>query len=170
MSIEGIDVESTLEKAKLLLKEDKNISPSVQAIMEVLIVLVSLLVNRLGVNSRNSHTPPSKDPLNHRSNKSPGRKKKAGGQKGHIGSTLKKTDTPDTIEDIKIDRRSLPRGHYRNADYESRQVFDVKVSLHVTEYRAEVVVDRQGRRFVADFPVGVTNAVQYGSEVKAQSV
>lgn len=170
MVVEDIDVNQTLEKARQLLKEDKGLSPASQSVFEVLILLVSILVNRLGLNSRNSHIPPSKEPLRHRRTKSPGRGKKPGGQKGHNGTTLEKIDNPDAIEDILIDRTTLPPGHYQNAGFEARQVFDMKVSLHVKEYRAEILKDRHGRLFVADFPEGVACATQYGPEVKAQSV
>ena len=40
----------------------------------------------------------------------------------------------------------------------------------VTEYQAQVLVDEQGKRFVASFPDGVTKAVQYGSQLKAHAV
>jgi transposase len=135
MIVENIDVHQTLEKARELLKKEKDLSPAFKSVFEVLILLVSLLVNRLGLNSRNSHIPPSKEPLRHRRTKSPGRRKKPGGQKGHAGTTLEKIETPDEIEEILIDRRTLPRGRYRSVGYEARQVFDMKVSLHVKEYR-----------------------------------
>jgi len=40
----------------------------------------------------------------------------------------------------------------------------------VTEYRAQVLEDEKGNRFVADFPECVTKAAQYGTGVKAHSV
>src|SRR6185436_11012034 len=106
MSVEGIDVQETLDKAKRLLKKEKNLSPALQAVVEVLMVLVSVLVGRLGLHSRNSHIPPSKDPLRYRRTKSPGQRKKPRGQAGHVGSTLKRVGAPDEIEDIRVDRRS----------------------------------------------------------------
>jgi transposase len=54
--------------------------------------------------------------------------------------------------------------------YEARQVFDIKISRVVTEYRAEVVEDAKGNRIVASFPEGVTKAVQYGPDLKAHAV
>ncbi|MCP4009064.1 MAG: transposase, partial [Proteobacteria bacterium] len=96
--------------------------------------------------------------------------KKPGGQKGHIGTTLKKVDDPDKIELIDIDRRTLPAGRYHRAGYEARQVFDIDISRLVTEYRAQVLEDDKGNRFVASFPEGVTKAVQYGNGIKAHAV
>lgn len=170
MVVENINVNQTLEKARQLLKEEKALSPAFKSVFEVLILLVSILTNRLGLHSKNSHIPPSKEPLRHRRTKSPGRRKKPGGQKGHAGTTLQKIDTPNEIEEILIDRRTLPRDHYQNAGYESRQVFDINVSLHVKEYRAQILQNSQGKRFVAEFPKGVTTAAQYGPSLKATSV
>ena len=54
--------------------------------------------------------------------------------------------------------------------YEAGQVFDMKISREVTEYRAEIVEDVEGNRFVAPFPEGITKAAQYGAELKAHAV
>ena len=174
MVIEHINIEEALEKVGRLLKEEKNISPALRAAIEVVMLLVSIMASRMGRNSRNSHKPPSQDPNRLRKAKTDGddQKRKPGGQTGHDGSTLTKIDTPDTITELSIDRRTLPgeKKNYQNAGYESRQVFDVQVKLHVTEYRAEVLEDDCGNRYVATFPEGVTKAVQYGFGVKAESV
>ena len=173
MVVERINVDETLEKAKRLLKEEKNLSPSIQAIIEVLILLVTILVNRLGRSSRNSHKPPSQDPNRAKKQKVRGetQKRKPGGQKGHKGYTLQKVAHPDTIEELSIDRRTIPASRrYRQVEPEKRQVIDVNIKMHVTEYQAEVLEDDQGKRYVATFPEGVTKAVQYGIGVKAESV
>lgn len=174
MVVERINIEESLEKVGRLLKEEKDLSPALRAAIEVLMFLITIMANRLGRNSRNSHTPPSQDPNRLRKAKTEGdvQKRKPGGQIGHGGCTLTKIDTPDTITELSIDRRTLPdeKRSYRSAGYESRQVFDVQVKLHVTEYRAEVLEDDCGNRYVATFPEGVTKAVQYGGGVKAESV
>ena len=61
-------------------------------------------------------------------------------------------------------------GSYDHVGFETRQVFNVEISVHVKEYRAEVVKNEKGVEFVADFPEGVTEPAQYGSSVKATSV
>ena len=71
---------------------------------------------------------------------------------------------------IKVDRSRLPAGQYRQVGFESRQVFDIDISRRVTEYRAQILEDNKGNRFVAPFPEGVTKAVQYGAGLKAQAV
>ena len=64
----------------------------------------------------------------------------------------------------------MPPGKYREAGYESRQVFDMNISRVVTEYRAQILEDQDGTRFVAEFPPQVKSDVQYGDEVKINSV
>ena len=40
----------------------------------------------------------------------------------------------------------------------------------MTEYRAQILEDNKGNRFVATFPEGVTKAVEYGTGLKAHAV
>jgi transposase len=137
MKIENIDIEATIKKAQVLVREDKQLSAATKSIVEILILIISLLANRLNLNSTNSSKPPSSDPnRKKRPNSLTG--KKPGGQKGHVGTTLKKVDDPDKVEVIKIDRSKLPAGRYRQVDFESRQVFDIDISSVVTEYRAQI--------------------------------
>lgn len=62
MSVDGIDVTATLERVQKQLDNDQDMSDTTRSLIEVLIVIVSLLVNKLGINSRNSSKPPSTDP------------------------------------------------------------------------------------------------------------
>ena len=169
MVIENIDIEATIEKARRLVDEDKQLSAASKSIIEILILVITLLANRLNLNSTNSSKPPASDPNRE---KKPKKKtgNKPGGQKGHVGTTLKKVDNPDKIKEIKVDRSKLPPGQYRHVGFESRQVFDIDICRVVTEYRAQILEDANGKQFVADFPEGVTKAVQYGTGLKAHSV
>ena len=169
MKIENIDIEATIEKARQLVGKDKQMSAGVKSMIEILILIITLLANRLNLNSTNSSKPPASDPNR---KKEPRKKtgKKVGGQKGHVGATLKKVDNPDKVEVIKVDRSKLPPGRYSQAGFESRQVFDIDIKRVVTEYQAQVLEDDKGKRFVAPFPEGVTKAVQYGPSIKAHSV
>lgn len=169
MTIENINVEETLNKAKKLLKEEKELSPALRSTFEVILILVTLLLNRLNLNSTNSSKPPSSDPNRKKKSQKKGERKR-GGQKGHSGTNLKKVESPDEIKKIKIDRRTLPRGKYTVVGYESRQVFDIQISRIVTEYQAEILEDQNGKRYTASFPEKVTRPVQYGNFVKAHSV
>jgi transposase len=169
MKIENIDIEATIEKAQLLIREDKQLSAATKSMFEIMILIITLLANRLNLNSTNSSKPPSSDPNRKKKTKSK-TGKKPGGQKGHVGTTLKKVDDPDKVKLIKVDRSKLPPGRYRQVGFDSRQVFDIDISRVVTEYRAQILQDDKGNRFAATFPKGVTKAVQYGTGLKAHSV
>jgi transposase len=61
MTVNDIDTDEALENIKKLLSEEKNISLALKAAIDGMILLVTVLVNRLGLNSRNSSKPPSRD-------------------------------------------------------------------------------------------------------------
>ncbi len=169
MTIDSIDVTATLKEARITLDEDESLSPGTRSLMNVLILIITLMAGRMGLNSGNSSKPPSSDP----NRKKTARKKtgkKPGGQKGHAGNTLNKVDNPDVVEVIEVDRRCLPKGDYKEVGHETRQVFDIKISRVVTEYKAQILENENGKRFVAQFPSGVKQATQYGSAVKAHAV
>jgi transposase len=169
MKIDSIDIQATIEKAQAVIREDTKMSAGTKSIVEILILVITLLANRLNFNSTNSSKPPSSDPKRKKKPK-PKTGRNKGGQKGHLGTTLRKVDDPDIIDPIPIDRRTLPAGRYHEVGYESRQVFDIDISRVVTEYRAQVLEDDNGNRYVAPFPQGVTKAVQYGAGIKAHAV
>jgi transposase len=157
--------------AELLLKSEAPLSSEAKVTIQTLIDAVTLLSNRLGINSSNSSVPPSRDPNRQRKkSQSKGIQRNPGAQPGHSGSTLKRVDNPDEIEEIHIDRRTVPHGFYKTLGHETRQVFDINISLFVKEYQAEIIEDQQGAQYVAEFPKGVTQAAQYGNHTKASSV
>lgn len=160
-----------LATANASLKTDDTLSDSAKALISSLVDVVTLLTNSLGLNSSNSSKPPSADPNRVRGKKmTKGKKRKPGGQKGHKGSRLEPVINPTSIEEIEIDRRTLPPGKWKPGGFDRRQVFDVEVAFTVTEYRAEILVNELGEMYVAEFPEGVTEPAQYGSSVKATSV
>ena len=77
---------------------------------------------------------------------------------------------PDPFQEIAFDRSHLPLGHYLAGGYEARQVIDLDVTTVVTEWRAEILIDEQGKRYVAPFPERVSRPVQYGIGVKVNAV
>ncbi len=154
----------------MLLDEEPNLSPALRSTLEVLILVVQLMVGRLSLSSRNSSKPPSTDRFPTPKKPKEGEAKKTGGQKGRVGTTLKKVENPDRIENLPVDRSALPEGEYTEVGYESRQVFNIEIQRVVTEYRAQILEDALGQRFTAAFPLEVSKAVQYGNGVKAQAV
>lgn len=169
MKINADEIRSTVEQVRRLLQEEATISPALRAALEMLLLVVTILLNRIGLNSRNSSKPPSGDP-NRKKKTSEGNGNKPGGQKGHRGTNLKPVSDPDEIVILQVDPATLPQGVYREDGFESRQVFDVDISVSVTEYRAQILVDQSGKRWVAPFPPDVSAPVQYGSSVKAGAV
>ncbi len=171
MKIEDIDVDTAINATKELLKKERGLSPALRSALEVLLVLVSLLLNRITLNSKNSSKPPSTDPNRKKSKNRGGSNNKPGGQKNHQGTTLSPVEDPDEVTELSIDRRTLPKdSQYREITHESRQVIDIDISRFVTEYQAQVLEDEQGNRYVAAFPEGVSRPVQYGVGVKANAV
>jgi len=166
-------VEATIKTAQQLLAEEAHLSPALRSILEVLIMLVQIMANRLSLNSRNSSKPPSQDRFSKDKDVKPAKDdtdKKSGGQPGRTGTTLKKIDNPDVTTQLTIDRTTIPPVDYKFVGYDCRQVFDIDIRRVVTEYQAEILENPQGQRFTAPFPAGVTKAAQYGNGVKAQSV
>jgi len=116
MTFEHINVEEAVKKAKYLLETEINISPALKASIELLLLLISILVNRIGLNSKNSSKPPSMD-LDREKKLKPKGDRKAGGQTGHEGKTLRKVENPDVIKEIPVDRNKLPVAPYHQAGY-----------------------------------------------------
>jgi len=169
MARDVVDIQQTIDEVERLLKADKNISPGLNAAIKMLIMVVKVFAGRINLNSRNSSKPPSSDPNREKKPRTKG-DKKAGGQQGHIGTNLQAVDEPDEIQILTIDRHTLPPGDYTESGFVARQQFDIRISRHVIEYRAQVLVDQQGNEFVAQFPAGLTRPVQYGGSVKANAV
>ncbi|PCI37222.1 MAG: hypothetical protein COB50_03935 [Thiotrichales bacterium] len=57
----------------------------------------------------------------------------------------------------------MPKGDYTESGYKARQVIDFSVSIIVTEYRAQILVDAKGKQHIAKFPSFVTRPIQYAT-------
>lgn len=170
--IEGINLTNTIKDAESLISDSNVDIKSLTTMLTLLLTLLKILINQLGLDSSNSSKPPSSDDLKKKKKKPKpkGKKKSRGGQNGHKGTTLTPVETPDHVKDILIDRSTLPKGNYTESGFESRQVVEVIMTSAITEWRAQVLVDQHGKRFVATFPKGITRPIQYGSSVKGNSV
>jgi transposase len=138
--------------------------------------LIQELRDQLAKNSQNSGKPPSSDGLSKPRTRSLRRKtgRRRGGQKGHQGHTLKMVERPDHMRvhqapicsQCATDLQSVEPG-----GYEKRQVFDVPaVRIEVTEHQAEIkTCPGCGQQVKGDFPLDVTQPVQYGPLLKAQA-
>ena len=138
---------------------------------------IAELERQLGLNSANSGKPPSSDGLM----KKPARVsslrersgKKPGGQPGHPGKTLSRTETPDVTVDhfpSTCDGCSAALSDATANGHTSRQVFDLPEPqpLVVTEHRAhQCLCPACGTQTRAAFPAGVSAPVQYGARITA---
>ena len=159
-----------IENAQKQINNEPNLSPGIKSLVELLIGVIQILAGkRLAKTSKNSNVPPSMDPNREKKTKAK-LERKPGGQPGHTGVTLQQSDNPDTIIDIKVDREILRPGLWKHSGYEKRQIFDLRIVKHVTEYRAEILVNEKGDKVTAEFPDGLVQKAQYGNGVKVHSV
>ena len=139
-------------------------------------VRIADLERRLGLNSSNSGKPPSSDGLKKPPRTSSLRQpsgKKPGGQQGHPGETLRRSEAPDAVIDH-YPPNCAACGALLTAvmatGFVARQVFDLPEPqpLIVTEHRAHGCrCAACGSRTRAAFPDWVTAPVQYGKRIGA---
>jgi transposase len=170
MKFDKMSINKTLDEAEEALKNEQGLSLSMKSIIKILILIIRALTGKLNKNSSNSSIPPATDKRRKRGSNKDKSKKKPGGQNGHDGFRLEKSDNPDKIETIKIDQRRLPPGKYREVGFDARQVIDFEITTIITEYRAQILEDAFGKQFVALFPEFVTRDVQYGYRIKSNAV
>jgi transposase len=131
---------------------------------------------RLNLNSRNSSKPPSSDGLCKQTPPKNNREKTGlppGAQKGHHGTTLPVSATPDTIIEHKIEYPCRCGYDLRAAavkTYRRRQVYEIpSLRVQVTEHRLEVKECPQCHQ-VHEADCEVPYAVQYGAHLRALNV
>jgi transposase len=131
---------------------------------------------RLGMNSDNSSKPPSSDGLAKKTSslREPSGKK-TGGQKGRKGTTLRQAEQPDEVVNhpfpAQCERCHAALPMHAARAWEHRQVFDVPaVAFDVIEHRALALTCACGQLHTSSFPAGVSEAVQYGPNVRALGV
>jgi transposase len=168
VTADKFNITEIAERAKTLLAAEKNLSPAFRAVVELLLTVIMLMAGRLSLNSKNSSKPPSTDPNREKKPGAAG-KRKPGGQKDHIGKTLDPVPNPDEIIVIPVDQTTLPKGEYKDAGFEARQVVEIEMSRKVTEYRAQILKNQNGKKFRAPFPGEITQKIQYGNSVKVHA-
>jgi transposase len=132
------------------------------------------LRRQLGMNSQNSHKPPSSDGYGKKRVQPAmpkGEKRAGGGQVGHKGKTLRQVEKADKVEvHLPGHCAVCNRGISGEEGYEvisKRQVFDLpEPKLEVTEHRLGEI-ECCGERQRGKYPEYVTGSVQYGPGVRA---
>ena len=140
------------------------------------------LRRRLGMNSTNSSTPPSKDSIRvkaaRRADRSPRERsvdRKPGGQPGHKGSGLAPTVTPDRTETLPPPGACSGCGgdlsDAADAGMSWAQVWDI---LAVTLEKVHYLLPRRrcgcGRTTTAAPPFGAAGSVVYGPRINAAAI
>lgn len=136
--------------------------------------LLKDLQARLSKNSRNSGKPPSSDGYNKKNRTASLRKsgqKPNGGQPGHKGHTLERSETPNHTETHKPDACTNCQTSLEDASAvgeEERQVYDIPaIRIEVTAHRAEIkICPGCGTENRGEFPENVKRGVRYGTGVK----
>lgn len=129
---------------------------------------------RLSKNSRNSGKPPSSDGYNKKNRTGSLRKSGRnpnGGQPGHKGHSLKRSENPDHTETYKPDECTECRMSLEAVvavREEERQVYDIPaIRIEVTSHRAEIkICPGCGTENRGEFPESVGRGVRYGTGVK----
>lgn len=130
------------------------------------------LRRRLNLDSTNSSKPPSSDGLKKPRTPVSLREKsgkKSGGQEGHKGTTLRRTDKPDKTVDLypaSCAGCGKPSDPNASVGYEERQVVDIpEPKPETTAYRSHGCGCDCGCVTRAAFPQGVSAPVQYGGNI-----
>ncbi len=148
-----------------------------EAVIHQLEERIQELEERLAKNSHNSSKPPSSDGFKRRkySQRKPS-SRPTGGQPGHEGQTLRRSETPDAIL---IHRPKICQECQADLQKsageisETRQVMDIPppATLIVTEHRVvRVHCPQCGKQSTGVFPEEVKAEVQYGPELRSLAV
>lgn len=86
--------------------------------IDLIIVIVVIPAGKLGLNSKNSSIPASKD-INRKKHVNEKSDKSAGGQKGRVGKTLTQTQTPDEVKVTLVEHDFLLKGHYHEVCFQN---------------------------------------------------
>jgi len=80
----NINITNSIEEARTLLAQEKNIGSALRVSIELILTLITLMVNKKGLNSKNSSIPPSQDPNRKKESKAKGEYKVIGYEKRQV--------------------------------------------------------------------------------------
>lgn len=160
------------EKIRLLEAENAELRALI-ATLETRLSAMELLIVKLTATktSKNSHKSPSSDLSRKNQSLRSKSDKPLGGQPKHPGHTLKMSEQPDEIQELRSDFCSQCGLSLQEQEFSiaaRRQVKDIPSILPtVVEYRAMKTTCTCGHCQVADFPQGVDNHIQYGPNIQS---
>ena len=144
------------------------------ALAEIAQLKALILDLALKKTSKNSHLPPSLDLT--RKNQSLREKstKPVGGQIGHKGNTLKMSERPDEIKELRPNFCVHCGQDLQDFIFElsiKRQVIDIPPILPtITEYQSYATTCSCGKAQCGSFPQGVNAPTQYGTNIQSIAV
>ena len=165
-----VELPETIEECHSLIRQLLLVIERQQQEIDELKAEVSELKARLNQNSQNSSRPPSSDGFNQPKPAFAKKKKRRGGQFGHRGNTLKRSEKPDVVVDCEPFECDCGKAEWTDKVeiMDARQVFELpEPRLEVFEYRRIKRVCRCGRTSCGEFPEKVVAPVQYGEKVQA---
>jgi transposase len=137
---------------------------------------IKVLEDQLSKTSRNSSKPPSSDGLKKTKSQRQASGKPVGGQPGHKGTTLERTQTPDHIVQHPLPQHCTACNAALPIDQAEvwlrAQVIDLPpVQVEVTEHQTLRLRCQCGQQHTSQMPDTVGEAaVQYGPNIRAQGV
>src|SRR5439155_18209034 len=168
--------QETIDVQQTVIDQQQRLIEGLQQQTELLTGQVQALQERLKKDSHNSHLPPSSDRF-HRQPKSLRKSsgKKAGGQRGHPGTTLMLSQTPDTVIVHPVEQCVHCQRDLREVEslqVERRQVLDLPPKgVLVIEHQAQQKSCPACQQIsLAAFPDDVRAPVQYGAAIGAVGV
>jgi len=143
--------------------------------LQVMTQKIADLEARLNLNSKNSSTPPSKNPIWKRPQTQ--RKKtdkKPGGQTGHKGHGLKIERQPDQIIEHKPEQCKHCQTNLTNLNSTTTNVrykIDINIQTQLTQHnQTTIICPNCQTQNTKPYPQDLTSTIQYGEGVKAISV
>lgn len=160
-----VELPETIEECHSLIK-------NLLAVIEKMQAEIEGLKARLNQNSQNSNRPPSGDGFRQTKPAFSKKKRKKGGQTGHLGKTLKRAETPDLVIDCEPFECVCGESDWTEKVEitDTRQVFELpEPCLEVIEYRRIKRICKCGASAVGKFPESVAGPVQYGMRVQGMA-
>jgi transposase len=165
-------LEKECERIPILEKECERI-PILEKEIELRDEKIKDLEKRLNINSTNSHSAPSRDPIKIKAAKQRVKGGKRGGQKNHKGTTLNKSENVDQFKEYKpkdcecgVSLTDLP-----SKVHDTRQEYDIQINHIIIEHQRHSIICPCCKKVNKGvYPENIKAETQYGPNIKAFSL